>query len=121
MSQWILKANGNVVLRQTCPKMKTDEIHSEEEQAKRRVFDALIQRRWGTSINPPNIKWEQDQDDEFEEYEDDDKVARIIPEIEDMVDANGKLLNQHPAYDQIVNAEVSLQLGEEMKTGRVTK
>jgi hypothetical protein len=35
------------------------------------------------------------------------------------VDANGRLLNQMPAYDQILNAEVSLQMGEEMSVGKV--
>jgi hypothetical protein len=44
-----------------------------------------------------------------------------VPEIEDTVDSNGKLLNQHPAYDQIINAEVSLQLGDSMSTGTVTR
>ena len=60
-------------------------------------------------------------DEDFKEYKDNDEEARVIPEIEDTVDVNGKLLNQSPAYDQIIHAEVSLQLGEEMKTGKVTK
>ena len=61
-------------------------------------------------------------DDElvFDVYEDDDENKRVIPEVEDMVDATGKLLNQHPAYDRIINAEVALQLEEEVTTGKVT-
>ena len=31
-----------------------------------------------------------------------------------IVDSTGKLINQQPANDQIINAEVQLQLGEEM-------
>ncbi len=75
---------------------------------KRNVFDGLIERRWGTSINPPGTKGtKEDSDtggDEFEEYEDDDEPARIVPEIEDTVDAKGRLLNQMPAYDRILNS-----------------
>ena len=40
-------------------------------------------------------------------------------EVEDIVDSTGKLINQQPAYDQIINAEVQLQLGEEMVNGKV--
>ena len=38
-----------------------------------------------------------------------------------MVEATGKLLNQHLAYDRIINAEVALQLDEEVTTGKVTR
>ena len=88
------------------------------EKAKQKVFVALIERRHGTSINPPIVTTERD---EFEEYEDDDEEARVVPDIEDTVDATGKLLNQMPAYDRILNSEVSLQLGEDMAVGKVTR
>ena len=42
-------------------------------------------------------------------------------EVEHIDDSTGKLINQQPAYDQIINAEVQLQLGEEMVTGKVTQ
>jgi hypothetical protein len=126
MAQWILKANGNVVPRRSSRPLKVDEIHSAQEQQKRKIFDGLIERRHGTSINPPLIISDDENnenysDNEFEEYEDDDEPARITPDIEDMVDVNGKLLNQQPAYDQILHSEVSLQMGEDMIVGRVTK
>jgi hypothetical protein len=81
----------------------------------------LIERRWGTSINPPKPTDDENLDDdfEFEEYEDEPK--RIVPDIEDTVDANGKLLNQQPAYDKILQSEVSLQLGESTTVGKVPK
>ena len=44
-----------------------------------------------------------------------------MPDIEDTIDAKGKMLNQQPAYDKILHSEVSLQLGEDMTTGKVTK
>jgi hypothetical protein len=81
----------------------------------------LIERRWGTSINPPKLDPDDNKHNEYEEYEDDDEVARTIPEIEDSVDANGQLLNQLPAYNKIIHSEVALQLGESIFTGKVTK
>ena len=33
----------------------------------------------------------------------------------------GELINQQPIYDQIINADLQLQPGEEMVTGKVTK
>jgi hypothetical protein len=52
---------------------------------KQKVFDALIKRRWGTSINPSSTKDTEDSgngDNEFDPYEDDDEKARIVPEID---------------------------------------
>jgi hypothetical protein len=39
---------------------------------------------------------------------------RKVPAIEDTVDANGRLLEQQPAYDRIINAEVQLQLRRQL-------
>ena len=118
MAQSILKANGKVVPRRTSRPLKVDEIHSPTEIKKREIFDGLIERRWGTYNSPPPIS---ETEKEFSEYEDDDETARVVPNIEDTVDATGKLLNQEPAYDKILHSEVSLQLGENMATGKVTK
>ena len=57
----------------------------------------------------------------FEKYEDHEQQEQPTLEVEDIVDSTGKLINQQPAYDQIINAEVQLQLGEEMVTGKVTQ
>jgi hypothetical protein len=118
MGRWVLKANGRVVPRRTCQPLTVAETHSDHEQKKGTIFDGLIERRWGTSINPP--KHDPD-DNEHEEYKDNEEVARTIPDIEDSVNANGLLLNQLPAYDKMVHSEVALQLGENMSTGKVTQ
>ena len=122
MAQWILKANGNVVPRRTLRPLKTEELYSETEAKKCKTFDALIERRWGTSINPPKVEKKNadndDDDDTFEEYEDDIEQPRLIPDIEDAVDANGRLLNQQPVYhDKLLNAEVRLNLGDDIASG----
>ena len=35
------------------------------------------------------------------------------------MDSNGRLTNQLPTYDHLLNVEVQLQLGEEVMTGKV--
>ena len=115
MAQWILEANGRVVPRRSLRPLKVDELHSPVEIKKREVFDELIKRRWGTPMTPPNTQ----QPKGFEKYEDHEHQEQPTLEVEDIVDFTGKLINQQPAYDQIINAEVQLQLGEEMVTGKV--
>ena len=115
MAQWILKANGRVVPRRSLRPLKVDEIHSPVEIKKREVFDELIKRRWGTPMTPPNTQ----QPKAFEKYEDHEQKEQPTLEVEDIVDSTGKLINQQPAYDQIINAEVQLQLKEEMVNGKV--
>eukprot|EP00957_Ditylum_brightwellii_P024850 1878872-Ditylum_brightwellii.AAC.1 len=83
MAQWVMKGNGNVVPRQTL---------------------RLLKRRWGTSIYPP-LETTPNDWDPYDEYEDDDEIARSLPETEETDNANGTLIDQQPAYDKIINAE----------------
>ena len=53
MAQWVLKANGKVVPQRSLQPLTIAEKHSVVENKKHDVFDALIERRMGTSINPP--------------------------------------------------------------------
>ena len=55
----------------------------------------------------------------FEKYEDHEQQEQPTLGVEDIVDSTGKLINQQPAYDQIINPEVQLQLGEELIAGEV--
>jgi hypothetical protein len=51
-----------------------DEIHSATEIKKVIIFDGLIERRWGASINPPKKKNAENLDNNtFKEYEDNDE------------------------------------------------
>jgi hypothetical protein len=121
MAQWILKGNGRVVPRHSVRPLKVAELHSVTAQKKQTISDGLIERRWGTSINPPIVSDNGNLDNEFEEYEDDYEDSQIVPDIEDTVDANGQLLNQQPAYNRILHSEVCLELGEEMSVRKVAK
>ena len=117
MAQWVLKANGNVVLRCSLQPLQVSEIHSPSKVWKWETFDHLIKRRWGTSINPLKepVKTNNDENDGSGD-EDDIIGSRDVydnikphppsPDIEDSVNHNGWLLNQHPVYDRLINAEV---------------
>ena len=59
------------------------------------------------------------EEQEFEEYQDADEEARVIPDVEDVVDNTGKRLNQQPAYDKLIHAEIVFQLEENNVAGKV--
>jgi hypothetical protein len=118
MAQWVLKANGNVVPRRSIRPLSVAEEHSPVVSKQQKIFDALVEGRWGTSMSAPP---KESPDNTFEEYQDDFEEPRIIPEVEDTVDSNGRLLEQQPMYDRLINAEVQLQLGDEMCSGKVVR
>ena len=121
MAQWVLKANGNVVPRRSLRPLKVEELHSPTELKKQDVFDALIERRWGTSINPPKPARTREEDETFEYYQDEDESPKITPDTEEAVDATGRAINLQPSYDKIINAEVQLQTGDGPAVGVVRK
>ena len=94
MAQWIMKANGNVVPRHQLRPLQIAEIHSDTEKAKRQVYDDLIKKRWGTSVNLPPSLGEKDKSDYFEENSDEVESPRSLPEQEEAMDLNGKSINQ---------------------------
>eukprot|EP00957_Ditylum_brightwellii_P108176 8253365-Ditylum_brightwellii.AAC.1 len=71
-------------------------------------------------MTPPKCK-DLDIDDFYEENKDDDEPACVTPDIEDSVHATRRLLNTMTAYDLLLNAEVSLQLGDKVRVGKVTQ
>ena len=118
MAQWVLKVNGNVVPRCSLRPLQTAEIYSDSEKKKRELFDKLIYERYGDSINVvlPNT-----DKPVTERNKDEDKPARPTLDIEETVDANGRGLNQLPAYDRLLNAEVQLQHDDWVTTGKVKR
>jgi hypothetical protein len=99
------------------------EIHSPSELKKRQVFDELIERRHGTSINPPKpkdqqhesseeVEFEYSEKVEFDKY--DDQAFHEVPDTEDIVYSTGKILNQQPLYDKMISAEILLPHGDDM-------
>ena len=105
MAQWCLKANGKIVPRRLTRPLSKSELSSETEQRKRKIFDELIESRWGTSAFPPK---DMPKDEDYEIYEDDDESPNVIPEFDDPVDSAGQAIDAHPAYDSLIHAELML-------------
>ena len=120
MCQMVLKANGRVVPKRSIRPLTVAEQHSETEKQKQDVFDRLIEARHGTSINPPTLT-ENENDEQWDPYADEEEDAMEMPEFEDAVDANGMMINQLPAYDKLIHAEVQMHLDEQLCTGKVTR
>jgi hypothetical protein len=84
---------------------------------KRKRFDELTQQRYGDAWTPGvGLKDEHP----FEDVHgfDEDEYPSSIPEITP-IDAVGKLLNQQPAYDTLIKAEVKLPQQGQLKRAQV--
>ena len=57
----------------------------------------------------------------FNQFKDDNEPMYPSAEIEDTVDTNGKILNQHPAYDKLLNAKVQMRLDEDYEIRKVMR
>eukprot|EP00957_Ditylum_brightwellii_P024375 1840042-Ditylum_brightwellii.AAC.1 len=66
-------------------------------------------------MNPPPETTPYDQDP-YDEYEDEDEIARSLPEMEETVDTTGLLIDQQPAYNKIINTEVQLHHQDHIAT-----
>ena len=70
-------------------------------------------------MTPPNPANRNRHD--WGEYDDEMEKPRITTDIEDTVDAKGKLLNQQPTYDRLLYSEVQMQIGDEVATEKVAR
>ena len=78
----------------------------------------------GTSINPPPTPEDRTEDPTNENsLDDDDEMDGPVesPDHEDILDSTGRILEQQPAFDKSINAEVMIQNGDEMAMGKVTQ
>jgi hypothetical protein len=116
----VLKGNGKVVPRRSVRPLNPSEIHIEVEINKRKVFEELIERRHGTSINPPKpVKGESDtKEPDDADGDADTEPAGEFPDIEDILDSKGKVLNQQPMWDKLIHAEIILQQGDKFQLGK---
>ena len=85
------------------------------ENKKRDVFNVLIERRMGTSINPPPTTKGRDLTMEESDKMDDPVES---PDHEAILDSTGRILQQQLAFDKIINAEVMIQNGDDMAMGK---
>ena len=126
MAQWLLKSTGRVVPRRTVRPLTVDELNSDAEQQKQKLFKVLIERRHGLAMIPlkketgnnPGVG-NPDNCNVLEPYLTLEEPAKETPDMNDCVNANGKLINQQPIYDLLLNAEVQLHLGKQLEPGKV--
>ena len=112
MCQWVLQANGEIVSRRTVRPLLPEELHQEVEQKKRDLFDVLIEKRHGGSIlkrmcTRPFAEEEED----WVQYSSEEELVKEVPDMEDDVDFCGRVLNQQPLYDKMLNLEIELENG----------
>ena len=127
MVQWVLKANGNVVPRCTTRPLNTSELSSKTEKRKRNVLDELITAQWSTPVpaKPPNDDEDPTthpddvKEGPFEEYEDEDELPRVIPKMDDPIDATGNAINQQPVYDKMIQTELNFPQGNKLRMAKV--
>ena len=110
-----------MVPRLTVRALQLAEVHSDTEKRKRDIFDALIERRWGSPMSTPNMDDTDMTTDTEENENNNDEMANQHIDIEDSVDSQGALMNQLPAYDRLLNAEILVQAEEGHVSGKVTK
>ena len=111
MAQWVITPKATVVPRRTVRPLTTAELHSEKEKRIRAIFDAVIEKRYGNRFSVPKDISPQSTGDTWEPYSDSEEEAWEAIDIEDTVDSSGRRLNQQPAYDKMLNSEISLQIG----------
>ena len=79
----------------------------------------------GTSINPPPTTEDQDptMDETTKQNDLNDDIDEPVEssDHEDILDSTGRILEQQPAFDKIINAEVMIENGDEMAMGKVVR
>jgi hypothetical protein len=105
----VLKGNGKVVPRRSVRPLNPSET---KWRSKR-----------GKSINPPMpINGESDtQEPNDADSDADTEPAGELPDIEDILDSAGKVLNQQPMWDKVINAEIILQQFDKLQFGKVKR
>lgn len=110
----ILKENGEIVIRSTVVPLTPDEYKDEVMTERRRSFDAKIRKILGDAFRPEDFKDDPDLSEVVrpiqEPYEDDEQAPQTVPDADDA---------DPDTYDQYVGAEVQLQLGDNVMTGKV--
>ena len=81
----------------------TAKWHSPVEEMEHNVFDALIERSMGTSINPPPTTENRDPTTEEPTNQNDldDYMDELVesPDHKDILDSTGRIPEQQPAFD----------------------
>ena len=61
---------------------------------------------------------EEEEEESWELYMSEEEAAKAPHDMDDVVDARGKLLNQQPEYDNFLNLELQLHNGQHARVAR---
>ena len=116
MAQSVLTIKGTVVTRRTLRKLRWDEIHSQLEIEKRKVFDSIIRHKLGDSISLPD----KSNKATLVPYADDETPQPpTLPNDDDPVTKDGLAAFERPMTDTLINAEVTLPHDDRMQCAKV--
>ena len=116
MAQAVLTSSGKVIPRRTIRRLRDDEITSPIEIDKRKRFDAVIRHKLGDSAVFPATK-----SHELNYGPDDDgNLCDLDEDSDDDSEDHEEIHVDQPMTDPIINSEVHLPQGEEMKAARIT-
>ena len=124
MTQWCLKMNGFIVPRRTVRRLIPEEWARDTEVTKRNEFDAAIKKRYGNSFSIPKDFGSNPQDSDDGGYFElpFDEVTPKIPDADNnAVDSTGRPLSPCSVADTLVNAEVLLPQGEDLRLAKVVR
>ena len=116
MAQYVLTSKATVIPRRTLRRLTDAETHSPIEIHKRTIFNKIIRKKLGDSISiqPENM------DEELQPYDDDENLKILtLPTENDPVDSNGVPMYEQPITDSLINIELHLPHGDEMKSAKV--
>ena len=124
MTQWCLKQNGQIVPRRTVFRHTPEQMapSNEVETRKRAAFDDAIRSILGDSFtlppgDVPTPREDYDTQDLLHEMDVEEETS-AIPEA-DVTDAAGRPILQQSATDMLINAEVLLPQGEDLRAALV--
>ena len=83
--------------------MNSEELSSETEIAKRKLFESLVLKILGNPIDNQTGNPSEEGEKSWEHYSDHDEPVKDITSMEDEEDFQGRLINQQPLYDRILN------------------
>ena len=118
MTQAVLTIKGSVVPRRTCQPLTIAEINSPVEIEKRKKFDEAIFKIHGDSMSLPSPT-SKPEDSHLADFYSNDDVDTTTKHDDDPVDVTGQAVFEKPFNDLLINAEVLLPQGEDLKPAKV--
>ena len=118
MVQWVLKSNGQIVPRQTMRKLTADKLVRESEVKKHADLTDAINKKYGDSLSLPDSSIPKPKDANGTYYLTFDEVAPKVPDA-DIVDDKGTPIHPTSMEDILMNAEVLLPQGKDLRLTKV--